>query len=178
MKNKKNKNSERKRLNGKVSSRQSFIWICLQLVTLLKPVSSNSSNRFPMSSRPDNNSQLLETMKENNADCLSTPQTSTPFLSTLTRELILIFVFSQREPLKESGNSVLTSMSEERQSLKLKNGTGILNNRTLSLVKMVKEFLVSLNTISLRTSIQRITSLTWKNKTLNSNNNALSEFFH
>jgi len=90
--------------------------------------------------KPDNFSQLSEIIKISNADFLSTPQTNMPFLSTLTKEMTHISVFSPRELLKEFGSFVLMLMLVESQFQKQQNGTINLKKPTLNSVKMVKEF--------------------------------------
>lgn len=132
--------SERKELSGKVNSKLNFISICQQPVTLLKLVSSSSSNQSQMLPKLETYSQLPEIMKTNNVDFLSIPLTNMLFQSTLTKEMTHIIVFSRKVLLKEFGNFVPMSTLVESQFLKLLNG--IINSKKLmlNLVKMVKEF--------------------------------------
>lgn len=132
--------SERKELSGKVNSKLNFISICQQPVTLLKLVSSSSSNQSQMLPKLETYSQLPEIMKTNNADFLSTPLTNMLFQSTLTKEMTHIIVFSLKVLLKEFGNFVPMSTLVESQFLKLLNGITNSKKLMLNLVKMVKEF--------------------------------------
>lgn len=170
--------SERKELSGKVNSKLNFISICQQPVTLLKLVSSSSSNQSQMLPKLETYSQLPEIMKTNNADFLSIPLTNMLFQSTLTKEMTHIIVFSLKELLKEFGNFVPMSMLVESQFLKLLNGITNSKKPMLSLVKMVKEFWVLLSIIFLKKNILKISSLILKRKTSNLSNNASSVFSH
>lgn len=170
--------SERKELSGKVNSKLNFISICQQPVTLLKLVSSNSSNQSQMLPKLETYSQLPEIMKTNNADFLSIPLTNMLFQSTPTKEMTHIIVFLLKVLLKEFGNFVPMLTLVESQFLKLLNGIKNSKRPMLSLVKMVKEFWVLLSIIFLKKNILKISSLILKRKTSNLSNNASSVFFH
>ena len=158
--------------------KQNFIWICQQLVMLLKLVWLNSINQYRMLLRQEKASQLPEIMKGNNADYLSTLQTNMLFLLILIREMTHIIVFLPKELLKEFGNFVLMLMLVESQSLKPQNGIKNSRKQILSLVKMVKEFWDSPNIIFLKINILKTLNSILKKKTLSLNNNVLLVFFH
>ena len=109
-KNRNKKKLENKNLNGKMNSKQSSILICQQQEMPHKQDLLNFSNLFLMLLRQDNHSQLSEILKENNAVYLLTQLTNMHFQLIITKDLIPFIVFSQKVPLKEFGNYVLTLM--------------------------------------------------------------------
>ncbi len=93
-----------------MNSKQSSTLICQQQEMPHKQGLLNFSNLFLMLLRQDNHSQLSEILKENNAVYLLTQLTNMHFQLIITKDLIPFIVFSQKVPLKEFGNYVLTLM--------------------------------------------------------------------